>query len=136
MLVQQEAMRRQARADTLANEKRIRDIFRMDREMRERFISVNDFIRDCEEKERIAEGKIGVERAIHESIREEMANIDESLGVLEEFLKRLTATVTEFEPYERVIEEVVEKSELYKNVKDMIDRCDALSESNIWFLFE
>lgn len=137
MLQQQEAMRRQAKANTLANEKRIKEIFRMDREMRERFIAVNDFIRDCEEKEHVAEGKIVVERGIHESIQTEVATINESMGVLEEFLRRLTATVEEFEPYERVIEEVVAESELYKNVKDMIDRCDALSklpEFNIIFI--
>lgn len=128
MLEQQETMRRHAKADMAANEKRIADIVRLDKEMRERFISVNDFIRDCEEKERIAESKIEAERGTHESIRLEVATIDDSLGVLEEFLQKLTATVEEFEPYERVIDEVVADSELYKNVKDMMDRCDALSK--------
>lgn len=134
MLRLQDLMRRQVRLDTTMNEKRIAEIFRMDKEMRARFISVNDFIRDCEEKERIADNKIEVERGIHETIRKDVASIDDSLGVLEEFLKVLTATVEQFAPYERVIEEVVARSELCKNVKDMIDRCDALSKSNIKLL--
>lgn len=131
MLRLQEAMREQLKTETVVNEHRVRDIFRLDKEMRNKFIAVNDFIRDCEDKELMAEQKIEIESQGHKKIRAELAVIDESLGVLEEFLKTLTATVAEFEPYERVIDEVVQESELYKNVKDLMDRCDALSEGII-----
>lgn len=39
----------------------------------------------------------------------------------------LKDTVKEFEPYERVLQEVVDKTDIFISVKDCMDRCDALS---------
>lgn len=48
----------------------------------------------------------------------------------------LKATVKEFEPYEKVLQEVVDKSDIFVSVKDCMDRCDALSKIlNIFLKF-
>lgn len=127
MLRLQDEMRRKLKIDEILNEKRIRELYKLDESLREQFITVNDFIRDCEEKERNADEKIAVETKCHQEIYDELAVMRESMETLSEFEKRLAATVEEFKPYEDVIEQVVAESELYKNVKDLIDRCDALS---------
>lgn len=127
MLRLQDEMRKKLKIDEIVNEKRIRELYRLDESLREQFISVNDFIRDCEDKERHADEKIATETKGHEEIRAEMLKLRTGMDELAEFEKRLAATVEEFRPYEDVIEQVVAESELYKNVKDLIDRCDALS---------
>lgn len=44
------------------------------------------------------------------------------------FRETLKATVKEFEPYERVLKDVVAKSPMFTSVNDCIHRCDALSK--------
>lgn len=127
MLHLQDEMRRKLKTDEIVNDKRIRELYRMDEQLREQFISVNDFIRDCEDKKHNADEKITIETRCHEEINAEIKRIRESMATLSEFEKKLAATVEQFRPYEQVIEQVVAESDLYKNVKDMIDRCDALS---------
>lgn len=127
MLRLQDEMRKKLKIDEIVNEKRIRELYKLDESLREQFISVNDFIRDCEDKERHADEKIATETKVHAEIRAEMQELRSGMDVLAEFEKKLVATADEFKPYEDVIEQVVQESELYKNVKDLIDRCDALS---------
>lgn len=127
MLQQQADLRQKLKHDERINERRIADLYRLEESLRDQFITVNDFIRDCQDKERNAEEKCAAETVCHANIGAEIAEIQQSLQTLSVFEEKLAATVEEFRPYEEVIERVVEASELYKNVKDLIDRCDALS---------
>lgn len=134
----QRELRRTIQLDSQINAKRIQRMYKIDEELREKFITANDFIRDCEEKERVADKKIVIELENHAAMEKEIQQLTDDLQVVRDFDKRLAATVEEFKPYQTVIEQVVEESELYKDTKDLIDRCDALS-INIgfkYFLFE
>lgn len=127
MQQQQNELRCKVQTEAKLLEIRVKEMYKIDETLREKFISVNDFIRDCEEKERIADDKIEIETKVHENIHKEIDKISDDIKVLSEFQVKLQATVEEFQSYEDVIESVVAESPLYKNVKDLIDRCDALS---------
>lgn len=130
----QRELRRTIQLDSQINAKRIQRMYKIDEELREKFITANDFIRDCEEKERVADKKIVIELENHAAMEKEIQQLTDDLQVVRDFDKRLAATVEEFKPYQTVIEQVVEESELYKDTKDLIDRCDALS-INIGFKY-
>uniref|UniRef100_A0A1B0G9U3 DUF4200 domain-containing protein n=1 Tax=Glossina morsitans morsitans TaxID=37546 RepID=A0A1B0G9U3_GLOMM len=95
--------------------------------LRKRFIEVNSFIKDCVDKKRIAEKKVAEETAQHEILRSVITKYTRSIEELSKFREELKATVKEFEPYEKVLQEVVEKSDIFQSVKDCMDRCDALT---------
>lgn len=136
MLNLQRELRKTVWLDGQINEKRIQRMYQIDEELREKFISANDFIRDCEEKERVADKKVTIELENHVVMEKQIEQLNDDLQVVRDFQEKLSATVDEFEPYQRVIEQVVEESELYKDVKDLIDRCDALSNYACdWFNF-
>lgn len=127
MIKLQTEMREKAKLDARLNEKRIDEMYKVQEQLREKFITVNDFIRDCEEKEKSAEQKINAEIKLHEKLESEIDNVKSNKEILTNFYQQLKQTTEEFRPYEQVIEQVVTESKLYKNVKDLIDRCDALS---------
>lgn len=127
MVQQQDDLRKILKHDEHINERRIADLYKLDDSLRNQFIRVNDFIRDCQEKESNADEKCQTETMCHADVFAERADIRNGLEMLSVFENRLALTVEEFLPYEEVIESVVTDSKLYKNVKDLIDRCDALS---------
>lgn len=131
MLELQTALRNKVKVDGKINGRRIKQMYTIDEKLREEFISVNDFIRDCEEKKRSADEKVNIETKVQMELNEKIDQISGDLQTLSDFHDQLVATVAEFQPYEQVVEQVMAESELYKNVKDMMDRCDALSESGI-----
>lgn len=55
---QQEKLRNDAIAQEKLNEKRINEMYKMQENLRNTFISVNDFIKECENKEAVAEKKV------------------------------------------------------------------------------
>lgn len=124
----QEEMLENAQKQKVVNMKRIKDMYKIQRELREQFINVNNFIRDCEEKKRVAEKKIGDERKMHEQLEQDIEKLIQDIADLEKFEETLTETVKELEPYEKVIKDVVESSDIFKSVNDCMIRCDALSE--------
>lgn len=124
----QEEMREKAKLDARLNEKRIDEMYHTQEDLRKKFISVNDFIRECQEKEKLCEEKIGTETVLHKRMETENEEIETDTKILSEFFEQLKSTSEAFRPYQEVTEQVVAESKLYKNVKDLIDRCDALSE--------
>lgn len=129
MLELQTALRNKVKIDAKINGRRIQQMYAIDEQLREEFISVNEFIRDCEEKKRSADEKVNIETKIQVQLNKKIDQITGDLNTLCDFHDRLEAMVAEFQPYEQVVEQVMAESELYKNVKDLMDRCDALSES-------
>lgn len=123
----QDNLRKQARLDARANEERIAAVYKIKNELRENFISVNDFIRECERKRTEAEEKLFVESKMCNEKKEAIEKITKDLIVLTEFKERLEKSVKELEHYKNVFEEVVAESECFTSLKELIDRCDALS---------
>lgn len=123
----QDNLRKQAQLDARANEERIAAVYEIKNELREQFISVNDFIRECERKKNEAEEKLVRETKICDEKREEIKKISNDLIALTEFKERLEKSVNELQHYKTVFEEVVAESECFTSLKELIDRCDALS---------
>lgn len=123
----QENLRQQAQLDARANEERIAAVYQIKNELRENFISVNDFIRECERKKTEAEEKLFVETKMCDEKKEAIETITKDLIVLTEFKERLEQSVKELQHYKTVFEEVVTESECFSSLKELIDRCDALS---------
>ncbi|KAL9880485.1 coiled-coil domain-containing protein 42 like-2-like [Glossina fuscipes] len=126
MLRLQTEMLENSKKQQASNAKRIRKLYKIHSKLRKRFIEVNSFIKDCVDKKRIAEKKVAEETAQHEMLRSVITKYTRSIEELSKFREELKATVKEFEPYEKVLQEVVEKSDIFQSVKDCMDRCDAL----------
>uniref|UniRef100_A0A1I8NRZ7 DUF4200 domain-containing protein n=1 Tax=Stomoxys calcitrans TaxID=35570 RepID=A0A1I8NRZ7_STOCA len=126
MMRLQEEMLANAKSQAASNSARISELYKTHTDLRKRFIEVNSFIKDCVDKKRIAEKKVAEETAMHEEMRGKIEKYKTSISELSHFRDVLKATVKEFEPYEQVLEEVVEKSDIFESVKDCMDRCDAL----------
>lgn len=128
MLRLQEEMLENSKRQAAMNANRTRRLYKIQANLRKRFIEVNSFIKDCLDKKRIAQNKINEESMTHKHLQEQIDHYKNSIAELTKFREQLKETVKEFEPYERVIKEVVEQSDIYVSVKDCMDRCDALSE--------
>lgn len=123
----QDNLRQQAQLDARANEERIAAVYEIKNELRENFISVNDFIRECERKKTEAEEKLFLETKYCDEKKGEIEKITNDLVTLTEFKERLEKSVDELQHYKTVFEEVVAESEGFVSLKALIDRCDALS---------
>uniref|UniRef100_A0A1A9W1Z0 DUF4200 domain-containing protein n=1 Tax=Glossina brevipalpis TaxID=37001 RepID=A0A1A9W1Z0_9MUSC len=126
MLHLQEEMLENSKKQSAGNAKRIRKLYKIHGKLRKRFIEVNSFIKDCADKKRVAEKKVVEETAQHEMLKSDITKCTETIAELSSFRENLKSTVKEFEPYEKVLEEVVEKSDIFLSTKDCMDRCDAL----------
>ncbi|XP_053948024.1 kinetochore protein Nuf2-like [Anastrepha obliqua] len=126
MLRLQDEMLENSKRQAASNANRIRKLYKIQANLRKRFVEVNSFIKDCDDKKRIAEKKVAEETALHAELTENIEKFKSAISELNEFRDVLKTTVNELEPYETVIQEVVEKSELFDSVKDCMDRCDAL----------
>uniref|UniRef100_A0A1A9W2I6 DUF4200 domain-containing protein n=1 Tax=Glossina brevipalpis TaxID=37001 RepID=A0A1A9W2I6_9MUSC len=126
MLRLQAEMLENSKKQSSSNAKRIRKLYKTHSKLRKRFIEVNSFIKDCVDKKRVAEKKVAEETAQHEMLRSVISKHTKSNTELSSFRETLKSTVKEFEPYEKVLQEVVEKSDIFVSVKDCMDRCDAL----------
>lgn len=116
-----------AKRQAALNVQRIRKMYKIQERLRKRFVEVNGFIKDCADKKRSADKSIREETVLHAEVTKEIDEFKTSIAELSTFRNALKATVAQFQPYERVLEEVVEVSDIFISTKDCIDRCDALS---------
>ncbi|ALC38143.1 CG17564 [Drosophila busckii] len=126
MLKLQQDMLENSKRQSEINASRVTRMYKAQEKLRERFIEVNSFIKDCAEKKRLAEKAINVERALHEELSEDIEKFKTSISELTTFREALKATVEELQPYEQVLEDVVKISDIFVSPKDCMDRCDAL----------
>ncbi|XP_030377385.1 uncharacterized protein LOC115626226 [Scaptodrosophila lebanonensis] len=105
---------------------RIQKMYKTQDRLRKRFIEVNSFIKDCADKRRSAEKAIQHESELHEELTGGIDECNSSIKELDAFRNDLKRTVKEFEPYERVLDDVVKVSDIFESPKDCMDRCDAL----------
>ncbi|XP_017151212.2 uncharacterized protein LOC108161460 [Drosophila miranda] len=122
----QKQLLQDAKRQSLVNSQRTRKMYKMQERLRKRFIEVNSFIKDCVEKKRVADKIIHEQKALHVELNKGIHSFKSSLSELEVFRTDLKDTVAEFQPYERVLNDVVKVSDIFESPKDCIDRCDAL----------
>lgn len=127
MLALQQEMLHNCRLQSEINKHRVKDMYATQEKLRQRFIDVNTFMKDCADKKRLADKRISDEKQLHEELNEDIDRFKTSIRELTAFREALKATVEEFEPYEKVLDDVVKISDIYVSPKDCMDRCDALS---------
>ncbi|KAH8244774.1 hypothetical protein KR032_000023 [Drosophila birchii] len=126
MIKLQEEMLTNAKRQSKVNHSRVRNMYKIQERLRRRFIEVNSFIKDCVDKKRAAENTASSEALYHKELGEDIESFKDSICELKAFREALKATVHEFQPYEKVLDEVVKISDIFVSPKDCTDRCDAL----------
>ncbi|KAH8415016.1 hypothetical protein KR215_011061 [Drosophila sulfurigaster] len=126
MQVLQRQLLEEAQRQTELNHQRIASMYRMQERLRKRFIEVNGFIKDCADKKRAAEKIIREQEGLHEELSRGIDDYKTSISELQSFRRDLKETVHQFQPYERVLDDVVKISDIFVSPKDCMDRCDAL----------
>lgn len=139
----QAKMRHKAKTDALANERRAEQIRDFQLELRQKYVDVSDFIRECNRKEKIADEKTKREMHVQQEMKTEIETMTKDIACLGDFLNTLNSKVEEYRPYQEILEEVLADTDLYKSKQDLIDRCDALRrfiiysyihKSSSWFM--
>lgn len=127
MLTQQEVFQKKAAIQKKINEKRIDDMNATQSGLRERFIEVNNFMRECVDKTVRAENQIENELSQQEKLKLEISKIERDLSELSAFEEKFKEIIKEFQPFEDVFNEVIEASDTFKSFEDLMSRSDALS---------
>lgn len=109
------------------NKIRIKEMYKIQQELRERFIKTNMFIKECEDKTEHAKNRIADNKKIQSGLDANINKLKVKIEELTDFKEVLADTVQRMVPYETVIQEVVDKSDVLKSVSDCMARCDALS---------
>ncbi|XP_017069643.2 uncharacterized protein LOC108106905 [Drosophila eugracilis] len=122
----QKQLLKDAKRQTAMNVQRIRKMYKIQERLRKRFVEINGFIKDCADKKRSADKSIREETVLHAEVTNEIDEFKKAISELGAFRNDLKATVAQFQPYEQVLEEVVQVSDIFISTKDCIDRCDAL----------
>lgn len=125
MMSQQEMLKKKAAIQMRINEKRIDDMQKTQQNLREKFIHVNDFMKECMNKTERAEEEITAEREEQETLKGEIEVIERDLKELSSFEEKFKEIVKEFQPYVDVFNEVIEASE-FQSFEDLMSRCDSL----------
>lgn len=126
MSTQQELFQKKASITRKINEKRIDDMNETQSKLRERFIQVNEFMKECVEKTLRADHQISSELKQQDSLKREIEKIEFDLSELSTFEERFKGIIKEFQPYEDVFNEVIETSD-FESFEDLMSRSDALS---------
>ena len=125
---QQQIIQKKADIQKKVNEKRVNEMHKTQTKLREKFIQVNDFMKDCVDKTSRAETQISSELEQQEVLTREIEEIEKDLNALSEFEKKFKDVIKEFQPYEDVFQEIIETSDTFESFDDLMGRCDALSE--------
>lgn len=131
ILEQQEKMREEAKVNAKRNKKRIKEVRKMQEDLRLKFIESNNFICECEEKEAEISKKIAAEEEIGNKLQKDIDDMEERIKDLTDFHENTFKPAIERNSvYEDVLEKVVNESDLFKSKEDFLDRCDSLCECN------
>jgi Tfp pilus assembly protein PilN len=127
MSSQQEVFQKKAAVQKKINEKRVDDMHETQMKLREKFVKVNEFMKECLEKTIRAEEQIGNETNQQTILRKEIGEIEHDLNELSLFEEKFKEIIKEFQPYEDVFNEVIESSDTFESFDDLMSKSDALS---------
>lgn len=130
MLSQQEASQNKAEIQRKINEKRIDDMEGTQLKLREKFIRVNEFMKECSDKSTRSEMQIQTAEEQQEKYRKNIAEIEKDLSELTAFEEKFQNIIDEFKPYEDVFNQVIEASDTFNSFEELMSQCDALSMFN------
>lgn len=124
----QDEMREEAKQTAKRNEFRLNEIYSEQKKLREKLIDTNEFIQECRRKEINADKNVQAEIQLQNEIKCEIEKITKDTEILETFHSTLQDAVDDLKPYKSVLDQVSTESELFKDTRDLIDRCDTLCE--------
>lgn len=127
MLAQQESSQKKATIQRKINEKRIADMEGTQLKLREKFIRVNEFMKECSDKSTRSEAQIDIAKKQQENYREKIAEIEKDLSELTAFEEKFQGIIEEFKPYEDVFNQVIESSDTFNSFEELMSQSDALS---------
>jgi hypothetical protein len=127
MLSQQEASQKKAAVQRKINEKRIDDMEGIQLKLREKFIRVNEFMKECSDKSTRSEAQIQIAKKQQENYCERIAEIEKDLSELTVFEEKFQKIIEEFKPYEEVFNKVIESSDTFSSFEELMSQSDALS---------
>jgi chromosome segregation ATPase len=128
MSSQQEVFQKKAAIQKKINEKRVNDMYETQLKLREKFVKVNEFMKECLEKTIRAEEQIENETKQQTILRQEISEIEHDLNELSAFEAKFKEIIKEFQPYEDVFNEVIETSDTFVSFDDLMSKSDALSK--------
>jgi DNA repair exonuclease SbcCD ATPase subunit len=129
MMSQQEMLKKKAAIQKRINEKRIDDMQKTQQNLREKFVEVNDFMKDCMRKAERAEEEIAREEAKQRNLSDDIAAIERDLKELSGFEEKFKEIVESFQPYVDVFNEVIQAGD-FQSFEDLMSRCDSLRMYN------
>ncbi|XP_049534263.1 uncharacterized protein LOC125950369 [Anopheles darlingi] len=123
---EQHRMREQSQRQAAINRRRLQQTNQLLEQMRDEFVELNDFLKDCEMKENNALDTVQREQEKHEQYGKKIAQLEEDIEKLDGFVLKYEKTINAFEPYEVVMEQTIAESKTYETMQDLIQRCDSL----------
>jgi hypothetical protein len=129
MFNQQDMYKKKAEIQRKVNQKRIEDMQQTQLNLKEKFINVNQFMKECMDKTKRSEEQIDTQLESQKTLKTQIEAIERDLVELSVFETKFKEIVKEFQPYEDVFKEAIESSE-YTSFEDLMSRCDSLSKLN------
>ncbi|XP_050083917.1 uncharacterized protein LOC126570301 isoform X2 [Anopheles aquasalis] len=123
---EQHRMREQSQRQAAINRRRLQQTNQLLEQMRDEFVELNEFLKDCEMKENNALDTVKREQEKHEQYGKKIAQLEDDIEKLDDFVLKYEKTINTFEPYEQVMEQTIAESKTYETMQDLIQRCDSL----------
>lgn len=131
LLHAQEKLRVETKKAGKRGKKRIEAVRQTQNETRQKFIESSDFIRDCNAKTKQAKRQIDDESHVQQELEHEISVLEAKIKRITEFHERFQSAITDMQPYERMLDDVVSCMDLFESKEDLLNRCDALCMSII-----
>lgn len=126
LLHAQQKLRDQAKIGGIRGKKRTEKVCQSQNEMRQKFIESSDFIRECNAKAKRAAQQIDEETCVGRQLDAEITELETKIDRLTEFHDRFRSAIMDLQPYEEMLDEVVDRMDLFDSKQDLLNRCDAL----------
>lgn len=125
----QERMRDEAKVDAKKNAKSIENVRKMQENLREKFIEMNNFICECERKKAAIQKKIAIEQATDRKLDKQLKELEQKAKRMDEYEENeLKPAVEKLTAYEEMVQKTVDESNMFETKEEFIDSCKALSK--------
>lgn len=132
---QQEALQRKSEVQEKLDEKSTKELIEKQSKLREKFIKMNEFLRDCGDKTVRAEEQIENQLDHQAMLKKEIGIIELELNELTTFEETFEKIVKEMQPYEDVLNEAIDVSSTFISIQDLMSQCDAISKSRLYSIY-
>lgn len=125
---QEKDFKKQTAMDKKIAEKSFQDIRKTQQKLHERFIEVSKFSKHCIDKTERSRNQANLELTEKSSLNQEITELHAELEKLSDFETKFGEIVEELKPVERVFREIINESEFFESIEDLMQKFEALSE--------